>query len=207
MKITAAQADELLARAWFEDYAGEVELYEEPVTVDEFDVAARCDELGDTEMVLFGGGLTVHGTLDLGEEVHSIYAVRGHLRARRLILGDAILVVDGTVEIGEWIVGGQTEGLFEVGGLQIESGPDAMLVNIQAPVVAMYDRGRARWCSARTASCARPGSWWRGRSTTSTPTRDPSRCSATGCGNCSWPANRSSADPGAGSLGWRDGSA
>lgn len=142
MKITAAQADELLARAWFEDYAGEVELYEEPVTVDEFDVAARCDELGDTEMVLFGGGLTVHGTLDLGEEVHSIYAVRGHLRARRLILGDAILVVDGTVEIGEWIVGGQTEGLFEVGGLQIESGPDAMLVNIQAPVVAMYDRGR-----------------------------------------------------------------
>ncbi|MET8151311.1 hypothetical protein ACIBSW_31840 [Actinoplanes sp. NPDC049668] len=142
MKITAAQADELLAGAWFEDYASEVELYEEPVTVDEFDVAARRDELGDTEMVLFGGGLTVRGTLDLGEDIHSIYAVRGHLRARRLILGDAILVVDGKVEIGEWILGGQTQGLFDVGGRQIESDADAMLADIQAPVIVIYDRGR-----------------------------------------------------------------
>ncbi|GLW33788.1 hypothetical protein [Actinoplanes regularis] len=144
MRITAGQADELLTRAWFDGCTSEVEMYEGLVTVDEFDVEARAEEQGDTEMVLFGGGLTVRGTLDLSEEVHSIYAVRGPLRARRLILGDALLVVDGTVEIDEWIFGGETEGVFEVGGRQIESdtGHDAMLADLQAPVIVMFDRGR-----------------------------------------------------------------
>ncbi|MEU7906926.1 hypothetical protein [Actinoplanes sp. NPDC049118] len=52
MKITAAQADELLARAWFEGYTSEVELHEEPVTVAEFDVEARSEEKGDTDLRL-----------------------------------------------------------------------------------------------------------------------------------------------------------
>jgi hypothetical protein len=144
MKITSAHADELLGGSWFTGYTSEVAVYEEPVTVDEFDVEARSDELNDTEMVLFSGGLTVRGTLDLGREIHSIYAVLGTLRARRLILGDAILVVNGTVEIDEWLLGGETEGLFEVGGLQIESeaGHDALLAHIQAPVIVMFDRAR-----------------------------------------------------------------
>jgi hypothetical protein len=144
MKITAGQADELPGHAWFEGYTSEVEVHDESVTVDEFDVEVRWDEQGETEMVLFRGGLTVDGTLDLSREIHSIYAVRGALRSRRLILGDAVLVVDGTVEVSEWLFGGETEGVFEVGGLQVESdaGHDAMLANIQAPIIVMFDRGR-----------------------------------------------------------------
>ncbi len=35
MRITAGQAGELLTRAWFEGGTSEVEMYEQPVTVDE----------------------------------------------------------------------------------------------------------------------------------------------------------------------------
>ncbi|WP_216915277.1 hypothetical protein [Nocardia noduli] len=144
MKITAARADELLGSSWFSDYTAEVDLHEEPVVHDEFDVEARCEALEDTESVLFGAGLTVHGTLDLAVDVHSIYAVRGTLRARRLILGDAVLVVDGTVEVDEWLFGGDTRGVFEVGGLQVESeeGHDALFAKVATPTAVLLDRAR-----------------------------------------------------------------
>ncbi|GAA0430215.1 hypothetical protein Aca07nite_38910 [Actinoplanes capillaceus] len=144
MKISAPQADELTGNSWFSGHTDGVELHEAPVTVDEFDAEARCEERDELETAVFGGGLTVAGTLDLGTDVHAIYVVRGTLRARRLILGDAVLVVDGAVEVDEWLFGGVTEGLFEVAGHQAESptGPNALLAHVRGPVVALYDRAR-----------------------------------------------------------------
>ncbi|MCT2546952.1 MULTISPECIES: hypothetical protein [Streptomyces] len=110
VKISAAQADELMGGPWFDGYTKDVDMHQELVTVDDFDVEARAVAHDDTGMVLFGGGLTVLGTLDLSSDVHSIFAVRGVLRARRLILGDALLVVQGTVELDEWLFGPENEG-------------------------------------------------------------------------------------------------
>jgi hypothetical protein len=142
-KMPAAQADELVGGRWFDGYTEDVDVHQELVTVDEFDVEARADAHEDTEMVLFGGGLNVLGTLDLGSSVHSIFAVRGVLRARRMILGDAILVVQGRVEVGEWLFGPENEGIFSVNDRQIESPDgDAMLADIRAPVIVMLERGR-----------------------------------------------------------------
>ncbi|MFJ9243697.1 hypothetical protein [Streptomyces sp. NPDC101776] len=142
-KISAAQADTLLDGAWFDGYTKVVDVYDELVTVDDFDAAARAVAHGGTEMVLFGNGLTVLGTLDLSDGVHSIFAVQGVLRARHLILGDALLVVQGTVELDEWLFGPESEGLFAVGNRQIEGADqDAMLANVRAPVIALFDRNR-----------------------------------------------------------------
>jgi hypothetical protein len=142
VKITAGRADELIGGSWFDGYTSDVDLHEEPVTVDEFDAEARAEELDDTEYAVFNGGLTVRGTLDLAREVHSIYVVRGPLRARRMMLGDAVLVVDGPVDVDEWLFGGRTEGIFEVAGQQIESDRVGMLAHIRSPTVALFDRGR-----------------------------------------------------------------
>jgi hypothetical protein len=141
VKISAAQADELIGGPWFDGYTKDVDMHEEPVTVDDFDVEARWAAHDDTEMVLIGGGLTVLCTLDLSSDIHSIFAVRGVLRARRLMLGDAKLVVQGTVELDEWLFGPESQGLFAINDLQTEaSGQDAMLANVRAPVIAMLDR-------------------------------------------------------------------
>ncbi|GIE35377.1 hypothetical protein Ait01nite_084220 [Actinoplanes italicus] len=50
----------------------------------------------------------------------------------------------GVVEVGKWLFGGVTEGLFEVAGHQAEppAGPDALLAHVRGPVVALYDRAR-----------------------------------------------------------------
>lgn len=58
-------------RAGSPDTPDEVELHEEHVVVDGFDTEARAEERGDPEFVVFGGGLSVRGTLDLGSDVHS----------------------------------------------------------------------------------------------------------------------------------------
>jgi hypothetical protein len=142
VKISAAQADELMDGPWFSGYTKFVDMYEEPVSVDDFDVETRWKAHGDTEMVVFGGGLTVQGTLDLGSDVHSFFAVQGVLRARRLILGDAVLVVRGTVEVDEWLLGEENEGLFAINNRQIESSDrDAMFADLRAPVFAVLERG------------------------------------------------------------------
>ncbi|MFE7044071.1 hypothetical protein ACFU9X_32965 [Streptomyces atratus] len=146
MKISAAQADELMGGPWFEGYTEFVDMYEKPVTVEDFDAEARAEANDDTEMVLFGGGLTVRDTLDLSSEVHSVIAVQGSLRARRLILGDAVLVVRGTVELDEWLFGEENEGLFAINDKQIESPDrDALFADLRAPVVAAFDRLRGEF--------------------------------------------------------------
>jgi hypothetical protein len=142
VRITAERADELVGGSWFGGYTSEVDLYEAAVTVDGFDAEARAEERDDTEFALFNGGLTVRGTLNLARDVHSIYVVRGALRARCMVLGDAVLVVDGPVTIDEWLFGDRTEGIFEVAGRQLESDGDGMLAHVQAPVVVLFDRGR-----------------------------------------------------------------
>ncbi|MBG0818528.1 hypothetical protein [Planomonospora sp. ID82291] len=142
LKITPGRADELLGRNWFTGYTDEVELYEEPVTVDGFDAGTRAEERDDTEFAVFGGGLTVRGTLDLGREVHSVYVVRGTLRAARVILGDAVLAVTDAVDVGEWLFGPRTEGVFDVAGDQVEPDPRALLGRVRAPLIAMFDRDR-----------------------------------------------------------------
>jgi hypothetical protein len=140
LRLSAAEADARLSDSWFEGYCNEVAVHEAPVTVDEFDAAQRLEEQGDTEYILFAGGLTVRGTLDLGSDVHSIYAVIGSLRAKRLVLGDAILVVDGSVHVDEMLFGPRGEGLFEVAGHQVEPEPEALLAHVQAPLIVLYDR-------------------------------------------------------------------
>jgi hypothetical protein len=142
VRITADRADELVGESWFAGYTAEVDLHEEAVVVDEFDAEARAEERRDTEFAIFDAGLTVRGTLTLSRDVHSIYAVRGALRVGRLILGDAVLVVDGRVTADEWVFGGQTEGIFEVAGDQVESDRDGLLTHISAPLVVLFDRGR-----------------------------------------------------------------
>jgi hypothetical protein len=142
VKITADRADDLVGESWFDGYTTEVTLYEEPVTLDEFDAEARAEERSDTEFAIFNGGLTVRGTLTLSRDVHSIYVVRGVLRVRRLVLGDAVLVVDGQVTADEWVFGSRTEGIFEVAGEQVESDRDRLFAHVSAPLVVLFDRGR-----------------------------------------------------------------
>lgn len=140
---TVGEADAMLRTPWFKGCADEVEVFTGPVEVAEFSAEDRADERGDTEYAVFAGGLTVRGTLDLGSDVQSIYAVRGPLRVGRLLLGDAVLVVEGTVEAEEWIFGGDTAGVFDVNGMQAES-PDRALFesSLTAPLVAVFDRAR-----------------------------------------------------------------
>lgn len=143
--VTAAQAEDMVGEGWFVGYTDEVELHDEHVAVDAFDAEARAEERGGPEFVVFGGGLSVSGTLDLSSDVHSIVAVRGELRAARLILGDAVLVVRGKVDVGEWLFGPRTEGIFDVAGAQIESDQSALLGRTHAPVIAIFDRNRAEF--------------------------------------------------------------
>jgi len=144
-KITAGQADEMVGRGWFVGYTPEVDLHEGLVTVDEFDADARADALRSSEYAVFGGGLAVRGTMNLdADPCRSIYVVQEVLHARRLILGDAVLDVQGVVEVDEWLFGSQTEGLFEVMGRSIDSPGDAdvMLEHVRAPLLVLYDRNR-----------------------------------------------------------------
>jgi hypothetical protein len=133
-EISAAQADEMVGGAWFAGYTDGVDLHDGPVTVDGFDAGARADALGRSEYAVFGAGLVVDGTMSLdADPCRSIYVVRGPLHARRIILGDAVLVVQGDVDVDEWLFGAGNEGVFEVLG------------HIRAPLTVLYDRGRGRF--------------------------------------------------------------
>lgn len=143
--VTAAQAEDMVGEGWFVGYTDEVEFHEEHVAVDGFDAEARAEARGGPEFVVYGGGLSVNGTLDLGSDVHSIVAVRGELRTTRLILGDAVLVVQDKVDIGEWLFGPNTEGIFDVADEQIESDQHALLARIHAPVIAIFDRNSSEF--------------------------------------------------------------
>jgi hypothetical protein len=155
--IAAGRADEIAGGSWFTGYAEHVDLYDGLYPVDDFDADARAARLRHPEHALFGGGLDVRGTLNLADGgYHSIYVVRGSLHARRMNLGDAVLVVQGDIEVDEWLFGGTNEGVFEVRSNMFMWPGDAddMLRHIRAPLVAVLtkygdgivlrDRGVAR---------------------------------------------------------------
>jgi hypothetical protein len=133
--VSPAEADKRVGGKWFRGYTNRVELVDEARTVDTMIPT-------EAEFVIFDHGLTVRGTLDLGSSVHSILVVRGKLRARRVILGDAVLVVTDGVEASEFVFGGSNEGLFEVGGVQVERDPGRFAAAIETPILAVMDRKR-----------------------------------------------------------------
>ena len=146
--VDSSVADEIVGGDWFRGYADRVDLYEDAVMIDQFHAGARADAARSGEFAVFRGGLVVSGEMSLDDNGwHSIYVVQGGLRARRVILGDAVLVVQGAVEVADWLLGLPNEGVFEVGGEQIESSgdADAMLRHVRGPLVALFDRGRDRF--------------------------------------------------------------
>jgi hypothetical protein len=146
MSIPADQADAELSRPWFSDYTDEVVVHNASVSLPTFDAEARYEENDDTEYVLFARGLGVTGLLTLGEHTHSIYAVLDSLRAKQLILGDAVLVVEGTVSVEDWVLLPEGEGLFEVNGHQIEGGDPAEFARqIDCPTMALYSREESEY--------------------------------------------------------------
>jgi hypothetical protein len=149
--ISPVEADQRVGNSWFSGYANAVELVAEPVVV------AQRPPADGAEYVIYDRGLTVKGTLDLGSDVHSIIVVRGTLAAKRVILGDAVLVVTERVIARDWVFGPRNEGLFDVGGHQIEGNAERLLAAIDAPVVAIFDRNRREFAlrdrgAARTAA-------------------------------------------------------
>lgn len=143
--ISAADADTITGSSWFTGYTNSVELHQGNTQWSGLDAQARADEKGDTEYVLVLGDLAIDGDVDLRSEVQSIYAIAGNLTARRVILGDAVLVVGGTVTATEWVLGPPGEGLFDVAGAQIESHQDALFAHVVAPTVVVFDRNLNRF--------------------------------------------------------------
>ncbi len=144
--LSASEADKRVGDKWFTGYTNAVQLIDGPATVMTFDGASRG---GDAEYLLFDQGLTVTGTLDLSSIYRSIIVVRGTLKAKRIILGDAVLVVEKAVRASELVFGPMTEGIFALAGLQIESDPEDLATAVDAPVVALYDRNQREWLVRR----------------------------------------------------------
>ncbi|CAN5179994.1 hypothetical protein BH11MYX1_BH11MYX1_23030 [soil metagenome] len=140
--ITPAAADELAGGKWFTGYTNAVQLIDGPATVTAFDGDSRG---GDAEYLVFDKGRTITGTLDLSGLCPSIIVVRGTLKAKRIVLGDAVLVVEKAVQASELIFGPMTEGVFSLAGMQIESDPEDLATAISAPIVALYDRKQREW--------------------------------------------------------------
>jgi hypothetical protein len=140
--ITSAAADELVGGTWFTGHTQTVQLIDSPATVNTFDGDSRG---GDAEYLVFNRGLTVTGTFDLSAIGRSIIVVRGTLKAKRIILGDAVLVVEKAVQAAELMFGPMTEGIFSLAGMQIESDPEDLATAILAPSVALYDRKQREW--------------------------------------------------------------
>jgi hypothetical protein len=144
-KVGAKEADALVGKDWFDGYAKSVDVHDESVTLDELDAEARAEALGRPEYVVFARDLTVTGTLNLCSDVHSIFVVLGTLTVRRLILGDAVLVVRGKLRATEWVLGPPSEGLLDLGSEQMESDPEAVLARIDSPLVVLFDRSRREY--------------------------------------------------------------
>lgn len=145
--IDSIDADKILSeKGWFDGYTSTVEYHEKSVEYTSFNVEERYEERGDTEHVLFGDGLSVSETVDLGFDTFSIYGVKGHLSAKRLILGDAVLVISGSLNVTDWIFLPEGEGLFQVNGQQIESdGPESFATQIICPIMVLWSRKEGDW--------------------------------------------------------------
>ena len=107
--ISARAADREIGKRWFQPYAKTVEIE------DRLRVRGTFEDPGN-RYVLFRNGLQIMGTLRLGSGSRSIYVVLGDLRAKSIVLGDAVLVVTGRVRAK--IVHKPNEGIFEVAGKQ-----------------------------------------------------------------------------------------
>ena len=93
--LTPGQADRRAKGRWFTGYARLVELAAGGLHVRSFDVAKRERAKGAAEYLLIDGDLIVDGTLRLGRDTRSIYVVTGDLFAKRVVRGDAVLVLLG----------------------------------------------------------------------------------------------------------------
>jgi hypothetical protein len=137
--LTSQAADELVGGKWFAGYTNAVRHFDEQVVLATFDQSSRG---GDAEYLLFRDGLTIDGTLDLSRIHRSIIAVLGTLKARRIILGDAVVVVGTRVEASELVFSPRTEGLFSIAGRQLERDAERFAALFTAPTIALYDRHR-----------------------------------------------------------------
>ena len=140
--LAPAAADKLAGAKWFTGYTNRVQLIDKPTTLVAFDEASRG---GDAEYVIFAKGLTVTGALDLSRIERSIIVVLGALKAKRVILGDAVLVVEKSLEASELIFGPMSEGIFQLAGMQLDSDPEDLATAISAPIVVLYDRNQREW--------------------------------------------------------------
>jgi len=138
--IVAKDADRRAKGPWFRDHTSRVAVERDGFRVVTFDAAKRAKKAGSSEYVLFEGNVVVDGTLNLGSGVRSIYVVLGDLTARRIELGDAVLVVRGTVSATEYVFTPRNEGVFAVHG---EQRPEKQLRHLKTPLYLAYD-ARAR---------------------------------------------------------------
>lgn len=122
--LTAGQADRRAKGRWFSGHTSTVTLASGGLTLRTLDVAKRERALGSSEYLLVEGDLVVDGDLRLGRDTRSIYVVTGHLKARRIALGDAVLVVRGNVTC-ERVSGAPGEGIFKVLGTLTERRPSS----------------------------------------------------------------------------------
>lgn len=95
--LTPGQADRRAKGRWFTGYARRVEIAAGGLRLRSFDVAKRERAKGSAEYLLIDGDLIIDGILRLGRDTRSIYVVTGDLSARRVVRGDAVLVVLGTL--------------------------------------------------------------------------------------------------------------
>ncbi len=93
--LTPGQADRRAKGRWFTGYARRVEVAAGGLRLRSFDVAKRERAKGAAEYLLIEGDLIVDGVLRLGRDTRSIYVVTGELSAKRVVRGDAVLVVLG----------------------------------------------------------------------------------------------------------------
>jgi len=136
-KLSPQEADRLSRGKWFCKYAKEVEVFAKPVTRPEL-------VLNSVAYTLYKEGLTVKGSMRLGT-AHSILVILGDLRASRLDIGDAVLVVSGQLYIDESVAHFANEGLLVAGGIEWNKAtrkapPDA----IHCPLIFWDDRSNAK---------------------------------------------------------------
>lgn len=131
-KITAAEADSIFPGDWFRDYTSEVVLVDHHIEVESF-------EDNPEEFVIFNKGLSSN-RIDLSNNHHAIYAVNGEVEAETMILGDAVLVINGVLTVKNWLFLPQTNGVFQVNGERFDNHNEAVFKHVICPVLVVFDR-------------------------------------------------------------------
>jgi hypothetical protein len=144
--LSPAEANALLGKEWFSStYTDEVALIEGNLEWKSEHYTMSGVESGN-EYYIVKGDVNVRGELDLGgpmEGGRSVIVIDGNLSAGRIILGDAVMMVTGTVTAREWIFGAETEGIFEVAGAQIEGSETEHAkywAHLNAPIISIFNR-------------------------------------------------------------------